>query len=171
MILYARNYEPGEKQFDIIDAGASQTDIKSLENLLKCSQFDYAVTITIATKHVKHFDTRNTKLIVYILSRLCRHMAKKCEYDLIIIPELTNKGIVHWHGFLKMPDIHRKNFYRWLTRNIGYCYIRTLRSQQKWFEYCRKEYDQLQKTNNKYRIVRICDKNMLPSPPSTDKQK
>lgn len=65
--------------------------------------------------------------------------------EAIIYPELTENGMIHYHGFLKIIDKvkYRKAQYL-LRKNLGYNYFKLIDNVEKWKEYCAKDKDTME---------------------------
>jgi len=71
---------------------------------------------------------------------LRKQLQKSCRY--IICPELTIRGIIHYHGIIHIRD--RVKWYKstlpWLKINCGHIDISALKNLEKSLEYMTKDY-------------------------------
>ncbi len=123
----------------------------------------YTQTITITFKPLvsKLCGHKNRRLYNYFQGRLQSYIYKykKKGLGIMLVPELTESGQLHFHGYVVNNNNHvlLKQFKNWLTRNFGFILCQPKRSN--WDKYIWKEYkDTYEATNLRYLIV----KNNLP---------
>ncbi|UOF82064.1 rep protein [Circoviridae sp.] len=113
-----------------------KNDIIDFENMI--DGVFYAITINPNDKH-QYF--HNPIRLGNFLTDLKKEYLYKIDgtYEFDVYPEVSSKGRLHWHGFIKVYD--KVNFYLFDIPNIirkGTLVIREMNDEDSWLEYVTK---------------------------------
>jgi len=66
-----------------------------------------------------------------------------------LYPELTVNGVIHFHGSVLVKTQEDKlryyKFLRYVRKNIGHIMVKPIDNYHKWFNYCRKDKEMMEK--------------------------
>lgn len=121
---------------------------------------DLCITVTVRNKQYLVMSPRDQLLetapeVIRLLRRCCK--------DFSLAPELTEDGIIHFHGILKGVDRvkwYKSTLYK-LRRQFGFCRIEKGRTPLGYFIYLRKDQRDItdimrRRKNNWYFALRKC---------------
>lgn len=76
--------------------------------------------------------------------RLIHRLLQRCSKEFKMIPEFSDNGHLHWHGYLYLHDTHKwfMQVLPTISKRIGFIKVVPVREMQKWLEYCCKDLQQ-----------------------------
>lgn len=104
----------------------------------------YAYTQTLATRFYKLSAIEQFTKAVKII----RKNIKECCEQAHVIPELTHKSNIHFHGILVFIDKESMHRFNDLGRSLGFSLLKPIFNLEVWMTYMRKEYEETKKYLN-----------------------
>lgn len=124
----------------------------------------YPVAITLTLKPFFH-DKSQRMVVNYVANHLYKY-CKKFQIHYVLYPEFTASGVLHWHGYLKVPDhVRQALLVRYCHKYIGLTKCKLIDNVPKWTMYVTKDWELMRKYLMAYALIANS-----PPPPTLHKQ-